>query len=551
MTAPRAKPLTALAVSSGLLLPTGGVPAQSPGDSGPPQLAVRVDQATTAEQVRIAVETGVPLESIEHPSPHEVVLRYTGAIDGTPVQSLPGSLEDWVAGVQYGYDSVLIVFTEPIRMQLDPTRAGIAMQVSRGQPETRSADAPASEPDAASASDKRESLDDAGLQKELLRTRYLARTGRTAVARAELTELARQNPENADILATRADINRQTGRWIPALEDYRDALDRRPQSEFLNRSYRELLDARRPFVSARIDWRLAGSEDSRVRNFYQARDYLSERLEIYANARSDFASIENVRREDGELRDFDGVRHRGALELRYHREDGDRVSGMLFASRGGPGAGLAYDWIEPDADTRFEATVLEPAWGFTEGFVQGGTVDRVSLDRRQSFGDLKLSGGLGLRNYRLETDSLARSLAVRARGTYNLRPDKPSLAMSYGVDAEYPLSVDGVTRNGVTFEPLPVENREVHSFELTGSYLFQDGIELQAGAGFAIDRYGGAGPSSFARAIIPLGPDWQLTAGLSQSVDLSDTDTLVTIAGIELRWRFADTPADGLRSLFD
>lgn len=535
-----AQRIAAIALGAALVVALAAAPpfGRARAAEGPAPVMVETrsdDMAATLEII-----TRAPLDEVSRPRPGELLLRFARPIDGAALEAVPQKLVGWITGVSYGYDTVLVTSdTTAFSVEVQTTAHGVTLRVS---PKALAASEAVRDPKAADYQD--------ALQMELLHAIYLARVNRHREAANRLVILAKANPDNPDIIAALADVERQRGRWRSALDGYELALSLRPTDESLAAGRKDLRDQHRPQVDVQFSYADAQGGEQRQEARYSGFDYVADRLAVGVVYRVAHSKVADLRRNDGRIADLSGIRDSLELFGRYDRPQGDGVKLSLFASEAGAGLGAEYTFLGVDPLVRIRATVAEPNWDFAEGFAQGGTRDQLSTSYETSI-DQRAPLGVEVfaRRYNLDGDD---GLAYSAGGTlaiaYPLVDRFPQIEVGYVLDAEYELDrTERLDSQGDRYAPMPLTNRELHLGQVTVRDQWGDWLRARATVGYGKDRYGGAGPSGSSEVIADLTDDLQLRAGLAYGVNLTDTDQGVLQATIGLTWRYAESRHDGLR----
>ena len=496
------------------------------------------------DQARITLNTDAIVTEIDTQNPKELLLRFADAIDATRLSELQQDAPEWLAELSYGYDAVLIVATSKVEHDIELLDNGVLIRMSL-------ASAAVSESDSAQDPGDFQTA----LQTDLLRATYKARTREFDDAELMLVELAERAPDNPQIYSTLADVDRQRGRWRAALSEYQRALILRPLDETLRRAEQELRDIHRPHVAGELRNNSPEDGEHRITAIFDWQDYLTDRVKAglhYEVANSD---VDGLRRRSGEIADFDGYRHRAALNIQYDWPEADSVQGTLYAGGSGPGVGLRYNFMGVDPARSIAISYREPSWDFVESFVQDGSRDQIIGNYQTSFRrEIPISLQAFLRRYNLrEKQGLATSVGGTFTIAYPINQTFPQWEVGYVYDSEYRLNKSRRTDplTNAEFFPIPLEHRELHFLQTTVRHEWDDWLLTRATFGYGKDRYGDAGPSAGAGFIADVTQDLQLRGDVSFGVDLTDTDRSVITANIGFVYRYAEDHNRGLKRLID
>lgn len=388
------------------------------------------------------------------------------------------------------------------------------------------------------------------LRLRLLEAQILAETGRIAEARRRFEALRLEMPTSPEPLSGAANVALRTGRWREAMTYYQEAL---------------LLDPENPAITSAIEG-IARSAAPRLRGEFEYRETKGApgagRATAYIGGVSgqrtfgdgwrlgfvaEVAQVEatQVQRRDGAVGPFSGLRERGELFLQRDRGDGLVLTGSLFFAPHSVGAGFRAERTDDTGATTLRAEYRRPNWDFFESLIDYGTRDRAAVGRRQLIAT-NLTGRLeigvnryGFRDDRDVASTFSASGELRLGNLANIR----SLSISYILDGEYLLSGEEQTaRGGQLFGINPIRDREVHALALgysgvRGTSAAEGIFSYEATGGYAVDRYGKAGPIIYASLGYLLNSfEVRLRGSFVQNVGRSRGTT--TVLGASLTWFF-------------
>ena len=496
------------------------------------------------DQARITLSTDALVTEIDTRNPRELLLRFADAIDATRLSELQKDAPDWLAELSYGYDAVLIVATSKVKHDIELLDNGVLIRMSLASTAISESDSAQEPADFQTA-----------LQTDLLRATYKARTREYDDAELMLVELAERAPDDPQIYSTLADVDRQRGRWRAALSEYQRALILRPLDETLRRAEQELRDIHRPRIAGELINNSPEDGERRITAIFDWQDYLTDNIKTGLHYEVAKSGVDGLRRRSGALADFDGFRHRAALNVQYDWPEADSVQGTLFAGGSGPGLGLRYNFVGVEPERSIAVTYHEPSWDFVESFVQDGSRDQILGSYLTSFRrEIPISFQAFLRRYNLrENDGLATSVGGNFTVAYPINQSFPQWEVGYVYDSEYRLTrtrrFDPV--NNDEFFPIPLEHRELHFVQATVRHEWDEWLQARATLGYGKDRFGEAGPSAGAGFIADVTQDLQLRGDVSFGVDLTDTDRSVITASLGFVYRYAEDHNSGLKRLID
>ena len=402
----------------------------------------------------------------------EVVIRFDGPVEGFDLAALVREAAPWIESATAGFDSVLLRAAPGI---------AIAMRAGPNGPIAEFA-----APSTAGSGDRA-----AERRLEQIRARLEAESGKEAEADARLAALARDAPDDVDVMIQRAGVAERLGHGSRALALYDQALAKRPDDPELRQARRRL--ARERAQQARIEpdfqrvhgadkqWLLRGSslvypEDGRVAGTSVELRHLSDG---------------NTRRLDGGSGPADLWREKAELFYGVDVGAGGLVVGRLLASTGTPGVGGEFVRRGGGLEAKLGAAFREAYWDIKEAIPAGATVDKVhGRAQWQAAEKIALSGGLSGNRYGVKDDvDVAHTSKWDGAVRRSFRIGEDEASVGYVVDAESVLRRDQrIDRTGTAFRTLPLRSRETHSVDLTlrHEFAFETWATLQGG--WSIDR---------------------------------------------------------------
>jgi hypothetical protein len=378
----------------------------------------------------------------------------------------------------------------------------------------------------------------------------LAETGRIAEARRRFDALRVERPTSPEPLSGAANIALRTGRWREAMAYYQDALLLDPENSAILSAVQGISRSVAPRLRAEFEYR----ETKGAPGAGQATAYFGGisgqqafgdgwRLGFVAEV----AQVEatQAQRRNGATGPFSGTRERGELFLQRDRGDGLVLIGSIFFAQGSLGAGLRAERTDDSGATTLRAEYRRPNWDFFESLINFGTRDRVAVGRRHLIatnltGRVEIgANSYGFRDDRSIASTFSAAGELRLGNLANLR----GLSISYILDGEYLLSGEGQTaQRGRLFGINPVRDREVHALALgysgvRGTSAAEGIFSYEATGGYAVDRYGKAGPIAYASLGYLLNSfELRLRGSFVQNVGRSRGTT--TVLGASLTWYF-------------
>jgi hypothetical protein len=351
-------------------------------------------------------------------------------------------------------------------------------------------------------------------------------------------------PDNTQVIGTLASYERQIGRWRRADRLFRAGLAIQPDNPGLATEREELWKQQADRVHIGPEWKIVGKDWNERMLRYGAQALITPSVRLGVSFDRNYLDMGAVRRTDGSITPFHGVRQRGELFVEQNWENGQRLRGSMYGSPSGAraGAGAEYARVDPSGQTSAAVEYGKPFWEFQEGAVGGGTRDRLELQRQQRLGARSASWVTGSANrYGLEGKRNAvATMGVSAGVIYRPLPASHAVVLQYGVDAEYRRSIAArADAAGEKYYPLPFYSREIHQASVIGKKAVGRNLRLEGATGMAWDRLGGNGPFLSGRV------QYERPKGFSAEIwfdrRLNTVDTLhgkVNRAGATLSWRF-------------
>jgi Tfp pilus assembly protein PilF len=344
--------------------------------------------------------------------------------------------------------------------------------------------------------------DGASRRLDLLRLQWLNFEGRYRDALRLVESLETRYPADVDVRLARASFDAARGRTVHADEQYAAiravAPDRADVAALVELRDRE----RAPHASLQLEarditgaWRSTSTLASFEQRLAPHRPVriVAERLDLTAT---------QVLTDDGRVEALSRTLSRFEAGVSTPLAAGTSVSATLFGTSGGIGAGVAFE--RHDLRGAWKATVERgrPFWELVESVVGDGRRDRASIQRDWRFSaDSAGWAVLDVNRYRLSAGASASTTALTLGVIRTVRHASPTLTLQYGVDKEH---VRGATRttaaDGRLFAPIPLVSREVHLAGVVTRFPVRRLWDVEASAGYTVDRFGGRGSFLTARA---------------------------------------------------
>jgi hypothetical protein len=410
----------------------------------------------------------------------EVTLRFDGPLDGAQTEKLAVSLPRWIAYATPGYDSLLIRTKKKAAFAVTREGTGVVVRIAW-----------AADPGSAA-------------RENMQRLRYLTMTGETAKARALISDLRRLSPDPARLDRAEAELRIAERDLRGGLALYDQLASANPDDIGLRRSVAELRSQLSDVIEANLSRQSVEDGDTQTRAMLRGRAEVGPNSALRAEIETVTLSDDTVLRSDGAIIAFDETKAR--LRASYDVESNRGViwSSVLHGAAHGVGLGGEIVWRGANREFALRSAYQEPFFGFVESIANDGSRSYVEASL-QLRGSRAWSAGatIGYNIYDLNgVDEAATSAALDVFARYETPElEGATLVFAYALDAEYVGSVALRTDAfDVAFTPLPISDREVHSLGLGLNAGWDNGLTLDAMAGYSYDRYAEGG--FFARASI-------------------------------------------------
>ncbi|MBP2229630.1 tetratricopeptide (TPR) repeat protein [Azospirillum agricola] len=418
----------------------------------------------------------------------DLTLRFSRPLGGVALESAGERLQGWVEGVQYGYDSVLLVLAPGVAAEAVPDGSGVAVAFTREPEALRATEAQAADRAADQAAQRRI---------DYFQALAFLEGGQLRQARSLLLDRIRVEPRDAQSTALLAQAEERLGRWREALRAYDVALKLTPNEPSLVRSKARLLRENGDRMRFDVDrQKVRGGETQHILKLAGVKDIGRSTSFVYG-LESRFVDAKLAQRADGDQRSFHGSRQKLDLGLVRDWPELERSTLTLSAAQRTLGVGYTHAWRDEASETRAGIAWSEPNFAFLEGIVGGGRRDRVFLQHDERLSERwSLTLGAGYNRYGLSgAADLARSATVEGALRYVLNQEGPLASVAYTLDAEYVgRRVRRETAQGQPYVPLPAATREVHGIQVAAEDWLTDYVRYGVQVGYSYDRRGKSGP---------------------------------------------------------
>jgi len=389
---------------------------------------------------------------------------------------------------------------------------------------------------------------------DLTYVRWLKETNRTIQALAVLCCLQQRYPKDADVFASIADVQFVSGRWREANEALASALYIKPGNEAYLQSMRELWVDHLPFTAGQYEYRKSEEEKKEIFWRLYNRVDLGAYTEAGAWLEKDHLSVKEYRQSsNGEPVPFHGDRDRGWLHLKHTRKKGETVIGYFRFAEQVWGVGFNIEKACGNQIFNLEGDWHMPNWDFTETTIEHGSKDWIGVEWYRRFSKT-FEGRIApsLNRYNLPGIAGAASswkldwlfsLKLSERDSlFRYAWENTQISFNYALDKERGITVkEKPAEGGGFFRPIPLNNREVHSFYLYGNKQFNKMLSLEGYFGYNFDAEGQAHKMQPVGGIdMRLGKRDGLHARLiyNHSTDSEETEASVDSILLEIKWPF-------------
>ncbi len=500
--------------------------------------AVEVRDWPVDGRLMVEFDLGRPTTVGMRNTPGEIYFEFSAPVGAADdLERLANAYAGRIRGVRYGRNSILIEGEPGVAFEAWQTGRGVRVAVDGGAgPATAALDEKA-------AAERR--LD-------VLRGRVALATGRPEAAKDVLEAAAARDPNDPAALAALAAAENELGREDRAIAYLDRAIAARPDDPDLARERARIERDRAAFVEAYGGWRDTKDADRQSRAGVRVRARYDRNWRLFGEAEAGHVRSDAEQRIGGGVTRIDEGYGRGQLGAAYRWSDNHETEGSLYAAGHGPGAGLVHRIGPATSEARFAAVYAEPYFDDVVGIVDEGRRSSLTagydhrFDRDWRAG---VSGGVYLYGVRGD-DDVAETAGVAANVRRRLYSQAPFYVdAGYSFEGEYVLDVDErLNAAGAIFNPLPIDDREIHFADVSASAALAPTISASATVGYGFDRFGSDG-ATFALALEwePT-PDWRVGVSGSHSFAAArGEDDAVTNVGFFVRRRLgaplATTPA--------
>jgi len=420
---------------------------------------------------------------------NNLLLRFDEPIETPGIEQFSKEIPLWIKNIKAGYDSLLIQVTGKSVFQVLKSQNKIIVQIKQ-----------------LPLKEETQGLEE-DLALEHLESTLLLQTNKFD-AHSRITELLETHPEDPKFMADLAEVDNRLGRWRQAIKHYSCAIRREPDSVDLKRSRSYLRGRFGPQVRTDQYYRDTTNAEVQWVSRVMARQSYCSNYMVGVAVENRVVNDNVIRpRINGELEVFQGKKQRwNAFVEKAHDFAATRFS--IVGQETEPGAILEHRRQLRLGEVSLKGVYHEPYWDFVEGIIDEGTADRLQL-RWLYKGDSPIIGkfrsknpvsgivGISANRYGVEDDdNVAESIKVLAEVHYQLNHWWPGLSIGYQFNGEYAkLTETRIDTGGNNFNPLPIQNTQTHSWDVSLVNNITDHLRFDFSTGFSYNnRVNSKGP---------------------------------------------------------
>jgi len=385
----------------------------------------------------------------------------------------------------------------------------------------------------------------------LIRTRYFAMTHKLHKAFSVIKTLKSENPRNPQILSAESQLFLQMSDSIGGLQQAVKAKELDPFNGYYRLRAREIWNDKKSFVAAHSSYRMTDTTDE-WRSRVMVEQKLNNRSRIGVKVERSELSGDDIINPDGIVQSSDKSNTRTELYAETILANSDKLKLSLYSAAGSDendtiGAGTEYTAYDYHGFTQLGLEYHKPYWDTTEGLAFGANRDRIRLTRALNyFKRLDITGSVGYNRYNLDDmDDTSRSYTYNLIITYHLIETElqrqllgrdSAVLLTYAIDGEEVLDITEKTNAaGTEYEPLPISDRQVHTFAPLIRKEFWQKYTFEGMFGYSVDIIGDLG-GPFLNTYLKYEPNENVELELNASHTIT-TDEATTI-GIGIKWKY-------------
>jgi uncharacterized protein HemY len=338
----------------------------------------------------------------------------------------------------------------------------------------------------------------------LAMARLMRETNHVACSIDTLQKTYCHGGDNARVDVSLADSYYVGGHWHQAMHFMNQAIDKKPLDEAYRKARKEIVWEHLPSVNFNYEYRKTGLFQREHFYRYHAFTHLTPFLAVEGKAEVDRIELQDFTSvTDGLTTPFKGVRKKGKLSVYSSNWCGDVRKGTLYYAEGVLGAGVEWKKYSYKDIYTFGFDWQRPDWEDIQSTIERGTRDQIYVEQYHRFNRFwEVNVGLAGNRYNLwHFSSAAVTWEIEGLLTFRI-PQQPCLHRFLGEEAEltlnYQLDKEQIDRlkkkmseDGEEFAPLPLTNRETHTFSIFLSKVLHDCLAIESYFGYLYDRVTG------------------------------------------------------------
>lgn len=429
----------------------------------------------------------------------ELLIHFSGPVEGTAFLELPTRATDWVANVETGYDSVLLRAALDVHFDITSRGDGVVITLRRASTTNAAINREKIVAEDAETERVRERQK---LRAELLLARALLDGGSFSRARAILQEQLAKHPDFVEAHLTLAELETRAGRWPLAVHLYNRSLAL-VQDPSAAKAKSSLLYQNGQRIGTEFKYikqqnsNIQREQITRGRLFAGSRDIVGFEHEIrnlWAKGGTDPTSGGAAYRHS----------YHNRVELYGSRvmENGQELTASLYGSENTIGVGLKTGVEILDGQTTMSLIYHQPYWEATDAVAADGVADRIKFQHKRDLAPrlVNMEFGAGYNMYSVDgTDGAAESVSFNGALRFTPLLNDAFVSFGYILDAEYAtVTTQKLNSTGANFyKPINVGKREFHTLEFAYNRDWTDYLSTETALTYTYDRISeGKGPGA-------------------------------------------------------
>lgn len=357
----------------------------------------------------------------------------------------------------------------------------------------------------------------------LAKSRYWKEKRRLRPATVAANGLIQEYPESALVYQNKANVEHDIGKWRSSIAFLKRAAALDPENENYPRALKDIWKEHRAIqiigFENRVTTNLTTQQIEQTDRYGRVllSGYIYPYTKWVLRGETDELFVRGFVNTEGEVSNFNGLRHREEANLIHQFMNGTTLSLAGYYSNGVVGAGIEAVPVDYYGFTTFIAEYHKPSWEFPQTEIQQGSRDRLRLGRHQRIGtrvDADVSAAI--QQYNLKGVSCAVSTyAFQALVSYRIPRyyglgiwfgEDSDLAVNYSLDSEFFMKIRTfVGPDGLPFNPIPFFNRADNRFFISYRKRFNRYLEFSGYAGYLYNPVNGGKWPGICGALLNVG----------------------------------------------